>query len=557
MASQIPPGQDVGSLQRTTEETKKTESVTKGLIEGGKKAEIENAGAVAPKQAAEAAKASESKVLIAKIEVDGVTVIPPDVIRSVVAPYEGKELSLSDFKIAADAVNDEYRRRGYVTTLVYLPPQKIENGILKIAVVEGKVGVINLTGNRYFTRDLIMSYIDLKQGDLFNYDVLRKDVNNVNEHPDRNAKIVLEKGAGAGETDVNIQLKDRMPIHATVGYNNYNSSYLGRNRYSVELKENNMFGIDHVASVEAQLGDDDHYHLYSGRYLMPITPRNKVGVYYVNVDQKLGGSVKNLNIEGRGNIAAIYDSYKLIDHDDFVMRINPEFDYKDIKNKMLGLTLSEDNVRVAKLGFDFDFTDRFGGRSLLTQEFDYGIPGFMGGLEAKDSKASSAGSGGKFFKSVTNAARIQTLPASASIMIRGSGQITNNNLVSTEQFNLGGPATVRGYPISELNGDQGIAGTAEVYIPPYFIPTKPTIPGTDLKYFNATKIVAFFDWGRVWRNNAQVGEAKTEEIYSAGPGLRFDIPNRFSFSFDYGFALGQKPSDGSKGRGLVETKIFF
>ncbi len=548
--AQIPPGQDVGSTQRNEQELKKKEAVTEKLTEGKPEAQIENKEGVAPKQAAEAANVPETKVLINKIEVTGVTVFSPAFIHSIVAPYEGKELSLSEFRSIAELITNEYRKKGYVTTIAYLPPQKIENNSLKIAVSEGKVGNIKLSGNTYFSSRLLLHYLDMKKGDLFNYDVLRKDVNYINEHPDRNAKVVLEKGEGPGETDVNMQVKDRLPLHATLSYNNYNSSYLGLNKYSLELKSDNFLGLDHILAVEAQTSEGDMYRLYSGRYIIPVGEKHNLGAYYVHVNQKLGGSVKNLNIEGTGDIVSAYFSYKAIDGENLIMRINPAFDYKNIENKILGITTSKDKLRVAKLGFDFDFSDKLRGRDVITQEFDYGIPDFLDGLKAKDTIASRVGSGGEFFKMVTNVARVQSLPASTSLMLRGAAQYTNNTLCSTEQFNIGGISTVRGYPVSEFVGDRGINASAELYCPPYFL-SKTSM------YYDLVKFMGFFDWGHISNRRPQVGEAKNEDIYSAGPALRFEIPQKLSVSFDYGFALGRRPSDGSKSRGYIETKLFF
>jgi hemolysin activation/secretion protein len=323
------------------------------------------------------------------------------------------------------------------------------------------------------------------------------------------------------------------------------------------LKSTNFLGLDHIASAEIQLGDEDRYQLFSGRYIVPLGARHQLGGYYVHVDQKLGGTVKSLNIKGKGNIGSAYFSYKLVDDENFILRLNPAFDYKNIENKVLGTVVSKDYMRVAKLGFDLDLMDMFHGRTLITQDFDFGIPNFMGGLKAKDVNASRTGSGGKFFKSVTNLARVQSMPYSASLMLRGGMQLTADKLTSTEQFNIGGITTVRGYPVSEYVGDRGYNAAAELYIPPFFMSKTAKIPVANMKFYDAFRFVGFFDWGRAMNKDPQVGEKKSQQIYSAGPGLRFDIPGKLSVSFDYGFALGQRPTDGSHSQGYIETKLYF
>ena len=554
--SQIPVGQDAGSRERSVEEVEKKESVLKKLFKGKEEAEIEEA-AVEPEVPAEKVKMPETTVFIDRIDVTGVTVFSPEEIQEIVMPYEGRELSLSDFSSITDKITEEYRKNGYVTSVAYLVPQKIEGNTLRIAVLEGKVGTIDLTGNKHFSTKRLLQYIDLKKDDLFNYDVLRENINYINEHPDRNAKVVLARGEARGQTDMNIEVQDRFPYHVTLGYNNYNSHYVNRNKFLTELKCNNFLGLDHVASVEGQVGATGRFFLGSARYMIPFSSRFKMGASYIYVYQKLGGSVKDLDIIGKGHIASVYYSYKLIDTDNFTMGVSPGFEFKEIENEVLDIVISEDNMRIAKVGLDFDMSDRFHGRTILTQEFDYGIPNFMGGLKHKDPKASRVDSGGDFFRSVTNVARVQSLPLDLSLMLRGSMQFTPNILVSAEQFLIGGPTTVRGYPVAEEAGDNGIAASSELYVPPYILPQDWKVPFTETTFFDALRFVAFFDWGYIFNKDAQVGESDSETLCSVGPALRFDIPEKLSVSFDYGFGLSGEASNGTESRAYIEVKLFF
>ena len=553
---QVPPGRLLGSTERAAQETKTKQAILNKLFEGKKKEQIEGEENVTPQAPAQPIDEG-TRVLINSITVEGVTAFKPETISAITAPYEGKELSLRDFNDMTTAITDLYRSRGYVTSVAYLIPQKIENNTLRIAVAEGKLGNISVSGNKYFSDKLLMRYLDVKKDELFNYDVLRKDINYINEHPDRNASVVLVKGAAPETTDIDMKVEDRMPFHINLGYNNYNSQYLNRNKFMVEAKATNVWGRDHVVSGEFQIGATGLYKLYAARYLMPFDSRLKMGASYIHVDQKLGGSVKDLEIKGDGDMIGLFYTYKWIDSPDVIMNTNVGFDYKEINNRILGDVYSRDSVRIAKAGFDLDIADMFYGRNIITQEFDFGLPEVLGGLKRKDSKASRAGAGGQFFRSVTNAARVQTLPADLALMLKGSMQLTSDTLVASEQYNIGGFSTVRGYPVSEYAGDTGFSTSGELYVPPYFIPKDMTVPFTKTSFYDALRLMVFFDWGLVHNNNPQVGESTTETLYSFGPAVRFDIPERMSVSFDYGFGIGQKASDGKKNRFYVEVRLFF
>ncbi|MDB4349538.1 BamA/TamA family outer membrane protein [Omnitrophica bacterium] len=553
--AQIPTGQDVGTLERTIEEDKAKEAARERLEKAKEEPEIEEEG-VLPEEPAEKVR-PEAKVLIDRVVVSGATALSQSQIRSIVAPYEGRELSLDDFREIADLITSEYRKKGYVTSLAYLPPQRIENNTLEITVAEGKVGNVNISGNKHFTKDLFLKYVDMKKGSLFNYDALRESVKFINEHPDRSTAAVLARGEGPSETDINIDVKDRMPLHAILGYNNYNSRYVNRNKYLMEFKANNFLGLDHRASAEIQLGQRNRFQLYSARYLMPINTRLKLGAYYIHVNQKLGKEVRHFDIKGEGDIMSYFASYRLYDTDNFTMHINPGFEWKDLENKMQGVRMSKDKLRIAKLGFDFDIKDPFYGRSIITHEFDWGIENLLGGLDNEDPRASRPGTGGEFFRTVTNVARIQALPASMTLMLRGAMQLTSRSIVASEQFSIGGMYKVRGYPVAEDSGDRGYTFTTELYIPPYPIPKDFKIPYTKTTLYDSLRFLAFFDWGHVDNENARVGERDHRTLMSFGPALRFEIPEKGSVSFDYGFCLGKDGSDGKDSRAYIEVKMYL
>jgi hemolysin activation/secretion protein len=555
--AQIPPGRDVGVTEREVEEIKKKEEVVEELKREKEEPAIEEKEDLTPEKPSEA-KVPETRALIGKIVVTGVTVFSPQKIQKLVSPYEGRELSLEDFRNIADLITTEYRKEGYVTSIAYIPPQKIEDKTLRIDVAEGIVGDITLAGNKHFSNKLLLRYVDLKRNELFNYDVLRENISYINEHPDRNANVILARGEGRGETDINIQVQDRLPIHAILAYNNYNSRYVNRNKYLMELKANNVFGLDHVASGEIQLGHKDKFRLASARYTMPLSSKQKLGAYYIHLDQKIGKELKDLNIKGSGDIIALFYSYKLFDTDNFTMFINPGFEWKDFENKLQHVLVSEDTLSIAKIGFDFDISDPFGGRTIITEELDWGIPEFLGSLrDGNDPGASRAVAGGEFFRSVTNAARVQQLPYSMIFMLRGALQLTGDDLVASEQFHIGGMNTVRGYPVAEHGGDRGYTLTTELYLPPYFMPKDAKIPSTDTTYFDAIRFMAFFDWGYVVNQNPLPGERKRKHLTTWGPALRFEIPEKLSVSFDYGFIIGHEASDGTHSKAYIEVKSYF
>ena len=186
------------------------------------------------------------RVLIKSIKVTGVTLFPGSAIEAITSQYENKEFTLSGLQKIADRITDLYRKKGYIISRAHIPPQKIEQGILEITVIESKIGDIQLKGNRYYSTKLIDSYLTIKKGDFLNYNDLKLDLDNINAHPDRTVKSVLVPGQVPGETDIILNEQDALPVHIQMGYNNYLSSYLRSNVYDSIFTDNNLLGRDDI-----------------------------------------------------------------------------------------------------------------------------------------------------------------------------------------------------------------------------------------------------------------------------------------------------------------------
>ncbi|HQJ15801.1 MAG TPA: POTRA domain-containing protein, partial [Candidatus Omnitrophota bacterium] len=105
------------------------------------KPQIEEPAASVPLPAAK-----EQKAYVRTINVSRVTLLSYFEISRITTPFENRELSLADMQKVADLLTDAYRRKGYVTSRAYLPPQKIVEGVLEIMAVEGTVGDIGIKG---------------------------------------------------------------------------------------------------------------------------------------------------------------------------------------------------------------------------------------------------------------------------------------------------------------------------------------------------------------------------------------------------------------------------
>lgn len=500
------------------------------------------------------------KILIKNIQVTGVTLFAADKITKITYAYENKELTLREIQKIVGLITDLYRQKGYITSRAYLPEQKLQEGNLEINVLEAKVGNVEIKGNRFFSRKLIDKYLTVQAGEPFNYNNLKRNLVDINEHPDRNAKAVLSPGKDPASTDILLEVKDSLPIHIGFGYNNFLSRFVRRNNYNTTFTHNNLLGQDDTLTIQYQRGEANDYYYYSARYVYPVTKSLDMGFYASRSKILLGKEFTDVNSRGKSRIFGAFGSQNLIKNDDVTLNLNFGFDYKDVYNFLSGDVSSQDRLRVAKVGFDFDMSDDFG-RTLITDDFNYGIPGIMGGTKKKldpgDKPTSRSGAGGEFLKNTLNLLRLQKLWYDSTLLWKNQLQFSPSILTATEQFQVGGPANNRGYPTAEYVGDRGYSMSWEFNFPPYFVPRAMKVPFSKTRVYDAIRFIGFYDWTNVHLKTLQAGDKKNRTLRSAGCGIRINLAENFFARYEIGWPLDGRPSDGKGVHQWIEvTKTF-
>ena len=116
---------------------------------GAQIAHAQTQPSAAPRPAV-AAPQSEPTFDINKFTVRGATLISPEALNLILAPYTGKGKNFGDVQKALEALEKAYTSKGYNAVQVVLPEQEIEKGEIALDVVEAKVGKVVVEGNRHF-----------------------------------------------------------------------------------------------------------------------------------------------------------------------------------------------------------------------------------------------------------------------------------------------------------------------------------------------------------------------------------------------------------------------
>ncbi len=485
---------------------------------------------------------------ITSIRVDGGTVFPQDVIDEFKRPYENQSTNLQKLKELALDITAHYRTRGYVTTRAIVPPQKLEDGQVRIQIHEAKVGLIKIEGLKYTRESLVRRRFNVREGDILRYQNLERYLTALNANPDRIVRVVLEPGEKPETTDIILKVEEKFPFHAGYGFNNLGTVSTGRFRQSATATATNLLGFDDQLSSRVEISERRDFIGVSSSYQVPLNARGDILTFdFSRVEVELGKDLKPLAAAGR---AVVFGPTLIMPflHSKYVQgEFTTGFDYKRIRTLVQGIPVAKDDLRVFRFGPNFIENDRWG-RSIFSNNVQVAFGGFMGGLDNNDPNASRREADGYFWQYNASIGRLQNIWNGIQAVGRTSFQLTPHRLIPAQQFRIGGYDTVRGYPEGEYLGDYGFQGSLEVRVPPYFIPKDLKCPITKMAIRDIVRGVAFVDFGKAFVIDPFENEDSSQRMTSVGGGIRVNIARNLQGRIDWGIPVGGKSSEGSASR---------
>lgn len=474
----------------------------------------------------------EEKFFVKKIEVVGNTFIPISDLAPFLSPYEGHEVDLQTLKKVAGQITELYLQKGYLLARAYVPPQRIEKGVAKIFVIEGRIGEIKIEGNQAYSSDFIKYYLTpVIQKNILQYADFEKALLLLNEFPDLHVQSYLQPGIQPGATDVILKISDKTPIHGQIEYNNFGSPFAGRNHAGLEFWHGNLTGRGDLLALRGTFpwGPSQNPFI-SADYSIPVSPSGtKFIASYSNADIKLGEELQVLDIRGIASIYGVGFTQPLIRTTAESANFSSSFYFKNVQNYIFGGILSSrDKLRELVFGYDHQWSTS-SVRHFLQVSATQGLGTLFGGMGKNDPFASRAGADNTFSKFNGDFVSVLKVFSDDFVLFRGQAQYALGPLAVAEQYSVGGSDTVRGYQQSEVLGDSGWVLSAEFRVP---------LNGRNAK--NSVQGAFFFDTGFTSLRNAQPGETPQRHLTGAGVGVRANLGSSTSLRVDLGFPVDPK-----------------
>ena len=467
-------------------------------------------------------------IKVEKIDIEGNTVFDDSELNKIVAPVEGRTVTLERLLQTKNAVIEFYRDRGYISSGAFLPAQKLQDGTIIIRVIEGILGAIELEGlsrlnERYITARLPEPNQPVKIGDLS--EALKKLQNDPLIEAIEGELKVLEEGRSL----LVLKIQETSPIQTELKLADTFSPTVGSFGGEAAVRHLNFLGFGD--RLGASYTRTEGLERYGVDYSVPLNADGgTIAFSYQNANSELIEEVISaFDIQADYETLSLGIRQPVIENETEELAVSVELESLRSETFVLddlsfafvdGLEDGESKITPLRLGQEYI---RRGDRNLIAAESRFNV-----GLDIFDATNTATGIDGIFWSWQGNLQWIRALNSNQDWLLKTSlsTQLSPDKLLPIEQLTVGGLGSVRGYRQNLIIGDNGVVGVVEGQLPFFKSSTWGNI-----------SLAPFFDVGTIWSNIDDPEDNRSSTLASTGLGLNYQLATILDAQVFYGIPL--------------------
>lgn len=500
---------------------------------------------------------------VAGFRFTGVTAVQEKALTDLLQEYAGLELTLDEMKDAAALVEEHYRKEGYFLARAFLPQQASKDGVVEIAVLEGRLGDVKLqTAAESRLKPGVAEGIlaaEAKTGGLVEDTSVERALLLLSDLPGQRVRSTLSPGAQVGAANLHVEMEDTGErVTGAVEGDNFGAKYSGKDRFSLSANLINPSGYGDMLSMRVMRTFGlDNTTLGRAAYTLPVGPYGtRVGASVAKTTYAVGGQFSDLESSGFATIGSVFVQHPVVRTRNFNLYVFGGYDYKKLEDRYDSIDVKNPRRdQLFSFGLSGDRRDNFGFPSSEGGVTSFAVTVTRGDLKFNDSAQAAADAAptgrntqGGFWKYNASVSRLQSLVPDWSLLVSANAQLSSKNLDPSEQMSLGGPWAVRAYPVGELPSDQAIIASAELR----YAFRMESVPGE----FNT---FGFVDraWSDLNREPRPSDHPNTRDIWGYGGGVAWNKSNDFSFRLTVAFRPAQSPKPTADTSSPASTRAWF
>lgn len=398
-------------------------------------------------------------------ELQGATLLPLQTLQDALAPWRGRPLHFADLQAAQRRIVSVYREHGWFVR-AGLPEQDITEGTVVVQVLEGRFARLGVLDDGRRTRgEFIAAMVarGLEPDQPYALARLERGLLLANDLPGVYVDGVLQAGQSPGSSDLILQVDDGPLLDGSIAVGNDGSRYTGRAQAIARMTLDNPSGYGDQLGATFMRGGELRYA--GASYSLPLGASGLRGnLGYTTLDYRLGKEFEMLQAEGGSRQQRASLGYPLQRSEAWNLDLELAWARRLQDDASLGEDLRRRRLQDLTLSLSGDALHRGGGGGHSAWIVDIGhgrarleLPGdFL-------FDAQGAGVHGRYSLARVELRHDRWLHPDWYLRARLNSQWADGNLDSSQQFVLGGPAGVRGYPVNEAAGDSGAVVQLELH----------------------------------------------------------------------------------------------
>jgi hemolysin activation/secretion protein len=448
--------------------------------------------------------------LLKKVEFDHSEFISAQELDALAAPYIGRKVDNADIQRLLKSVNDIYAERRVITALAYLPKQDLSGGVLKVAMVEGKLGALSVKGNAVLPTQIVTDRIHPPVGAVINVPDLEDDVAWFNKSHNAQVQASLQPGASFGLTDVQLAVLEPHVNVLQIFTDNMGVESVGQYEGGVNFQHYGLLGFDDKFTFYGVASQGN----YSANvaYNLAVNPwGGRVGVSATaGTIRVFEGAYALLGIKGRSDNVSVNLSQPVFVNATWAALATGALTKSDYQSNTQGVLETNNLTSKATVGVTLSYTSApFQASISPTYSF------------ARTEFAAELPRATEFFEAFNGVyAASLRLPQEFNMTLAGGSQWASKKLLSGDQlFQIGGPTTVRGYPTNAVAGYAGYYANLELHHG-----LNQVLEGLD--------VFGFYDNGMIFSTYP-----RSVTMNSVGAGLSWDTHKYVTTDLSFGVPL--------------------
>jgi len=184
-----------------------------------------------PSAPVQAPDTSGIRLQVNDFEIVGNQLFGSEVLLPLLADLKGQELDLNQLRAAAERLTRYYQDQGYMLARAFLPAQDIEGGVVRIEVMEGRYGRIQVNNQSRALNSVITGPLSsLRSDTAVRSDDLERSLLLLSDLPGVRVKGTLSAGEQRGTTDLLVNAQPGPWASGTLEADNFGGYYTGEYR---------------------------------------------------------------------------------------------------------------------------------------------------------------------------------------------------------------------------------------------------------------------------------------------------------------------------------------